>query len=123
MSAPIRIQLRRTKGWRMPENTVKVDRATKWGNPFVVTECREAGYVGTNEDIAARCVGAFRGWLTTPFWRENWCGEESQRARAAIRDGLHQLRGKNLACWCALDAPCHADVLLELANKPEGEAS
>lgn len=26
------------------------------------------------------------------------------------------LRGKNLACWCALDQPCHADVLLEVAN-------
>lgn len=33
---PERIQLRRTKGWRMPPDTVKVDRTTKWGNPFVV---------------------------------------------------------------------------------------
>jgi len=32
---PQRIQLKRTKGWRMPENTVKVDRTTKWGNSFV----------------------------------------------------------------------------------------
>ena len=29
---------------------------------------------------------------------------------------LHELRGKNLACWCKLDEPCHADVLLKLAN-------
>jgi hypothetical protein len=27
-----------------------------------------------------------------------------------------QLGGKNLACWCPIDQPCHADVLLELAN-------
>ena len=33
---PLRIQLSRRKGWRMPPNTVKVDRTTKWGNPFVV---------------------------------------------------------------------------------------
>ncbi|HEX5183627.1 MAG TPA: DUF4326 domain-containing protein [Allosphingosinicella sp.] len=31
---------------------------------------------------------------------------------------MPELRGKNLACWCRLDAPCHADVLLELANRP-----
>jgi len=29
---------------------------------------------------------------------------------------LEELRGKNLACWCPLDKPCHADILLELAN-------
>lgn len=33
------------------------------------------------------------------------------------------LRGKNLACWCALDAPCHADVLIEIANAPEAKAA
>ena len=37
MTSPTRIQLRRTKGWRMPENTVKVDRTTRWGNPFKPT--------------------------------------------------------------------------------------
>lgn len=31
-------------------------------------------------------------------------------------DLLDGLRGKNLACWCDLDQPCHADVLIELAN-------
>ena len=33
---------------------------------------------------------------------------------------LSELRGKDLACWCALDQPCHADVLLEWANAPGG---
>src|SRR5262245_55978272 len=35
---PRRVQLRRAKGWRMPANTVKVDRTTLFGNPFSVKE-------------------------------------------------------------------------------------
>ena len=34
-----------------------------------------------------------------------------------VMDRMDELRGKNLACWCPLDQPCHADVLLEIANK------
>lgn len=34
-----------------------------------------------------------------------------------ILSRLHELRGKNLACWCPLNQPCHADVLLKLANR------
>jgi hypothetical protein len=36
---------------------------------------------------------------------------------------LDEIKGKNLACWCSLALPnwgkkdCHADVLLELANR------
>ena len=103
MSAPIRIQLRRTKGWRMPENTVKVDRSTNWGNPYAARD-----YGGRFPD---RPVDLFRDFMA------------SDETKALMMWGrLEKLRGKNLACWCALDAPCHADVLLELANKPEGEA-
>jgi hypothetical protein len=114
---PHRVQLSRKKGWRMPPNTVSVARPGKWGNPFKVSECREAGFVGSDEDIAARCVEAFRVWIDTPYWRTNWQGEESEKARSALLSGLTDLRGKNLACWCTLDAPCHADVLLEIANR------
>jgi hypothetical protein len=50
-----------------------------------------------------------------------WQGEESRRCRCAILDRLHELRGCNLACWCPIGEPCHADVLLELANvRPAG---
>lgn len=107
---PIRVQLRRTKGWRMPENTMKVDRTTKWGNPYPAKAGKrhipmEAGLT------PAQAVSQFRGRMTGLV------------AIEAI--DLTPLRGKNLACWCALDAPCHADVLLELANPmtetPEGE--
>lgn len=114
---PQRIRLSRAKGWRMPENTVKVDRSTCYGNPFTPFGCAEAGYIGTAEQLAKRCVEAFRVWIDTPHWRENWQGEESERARQKLLEGLPHLRGKNLACWCSPDMPCHADVLLEIANR------
>lgn len=84
---PERIQLRRTKGWRMPANTVKVDRSTRWGNPW--TAANSGGV-----DPVLR------------FARET----------APLMD-LAPLRGKNLACWCPIGATCHADVLLSLANE------
>jgi hypothetical protein len=102
---PHRVQLRRTKGWRMPPDTVKVDRSTPWGNPFVVgrdgdqTEC-----VARFERLLAgeRANEAERAWLT----------------RALAHRG--ELKGKNLACWCA-HAPCHADVLLRFATDGAAE--
>ncbi|MBP7641633.1 MAG: DUF4326 domain-containing protein [Thauera sp.] len=115
MSEPVRVRLSRAKGWRMPPNTVKVARPTICGNPFTVAGCREVGFRGTDAELAARCVEAFRVWLG-PYWRENWSGPESAAARGQILARLPDLRGRNLACWCPLDAPCHADVLLELAN-------
>lgn len=88
-----RVQLSRKKGWRMPANTVKVDRSTQWGNPFTVTAAH-----GPDE-----AVREFRGYVLGRL--SNGTGYP-----------LAALRGKNLACWCKLGAPCHADVLLELAN-------
>jgi len=92
--APVRIQLKRTKGWRIPPDTVKVDRSTKWGNPFNVTKHHDA----------AEVVREFRSWVIGLL--TNGTGYP-----------LAELRGKNLACWCKPGEPCHADVLLELANK------
>lgn len=106
MSPPVRVQLRRTKGWRMPENTVKVDRTTRFGNPFTPFGCAEAGYKGTAQQLAHRCVEAFRIWIDTPYWRENWQGEESEKARARLLEALPGLRGKNLASGARLI--CHA---------------
>jgi hypothetical protein len=117
MTAPIRVQLSRKKGWRMPPNTVSVARPGRFGNPFTPFGCAEAGYIGTARELARRCVEAFRVWIDTPYWRENWQGKESEKARARLLEGLPDLRGKNLACWCAADMPCHADILLEVANR------
>jgi hypothetical protein len=116
---PNRIQRKRAKGWRMPENTVSVTRPGPLGNPFLVRECREAfGY--SDDTCRKQCVRAFRGWLSQD-WREWWDSKESEERRAVVLARLPELRGKDLACWCALDQPCHADVLLELANaEPQG---
>lgn len=93
--SPRRIQRKRTKGWRMPENTVSVCRPGKWGNPFVVS----------NFTTPQACVNHYEWWL------REWCA--GMRIAKAARQ---ELRGKNLACFCALDKPCHADVLLRVAN-------
>ena len=62
-------------------------------------------------------VDCFRDWLAQSDQGRNWWqGPESDAYLARIRENLPELRGKNLACWCALDKPCHADVLLEIAN-------
>lgn len=92
---PQRIQRRRVKGWRKPENTVCVDRTTPWGNPFK----------GDKPN-----VGKDRAWAVSAF---RCFYHDNTEFRAAIVRGL---RGKNLACFCSLDGPCHADVLLEWAN-------
>lgn len=123
MTAPVRLQLSRRRGfdlqaWSREVNglaAVNVARPGPFGNPFAVAACREAGFAGTDAELAARCVAAFQVWLG-PHWRENWDGEESERSRAHLLAHLPNLRGLNLACWCAPDAPCHADVLLEMAN-------
>jgi len=112
---PVRIQRKRTKGWRMPENTRCVTRPGIFGNPFTVAQLRELNYIGTDAELSAACVGAFREWLKGDY-RRVWDGARSEWQRNRLLNNLHQLRGKNLACFCALDKPCHADVLLELAN-------
>ena len=106
-SGPQRIQLRRSKGWRMPGNTVKIDRTTKWGNPFPVTPelTREQSIALYEKMMAGK--PAKDGPLTVAQQRET---------RALILDNVGELAGKNLACWCSLDGPCHGDVLLKLAN-------
>lgn len=107
--APIRIQLSRAKGWRMPPNTVKVDRTGPFGNPWAAGK---TAFDGRCQIDAAGAVGMFRDMLADP--------EKRDAAGYPEDDDLRDmLRGKNLACWCPIGSPCHADVLLALAN---GEA-
>jgi hypothetical protein len=99
---PVRVQLRRRRGWRMPPDTVKVDRSTRYGNPFRVGD---PGVPDVRTSIDRFKAALRNGELTrsadSPF--------HAAHLRAA-------LRGKNLACWCPLDGPCHADLLLQIAN-------
>ena len=86
-TTPKRIQRKRTKGWRMPPNTEYVGRPSKWGNPCTVAEYGIQGAI----------VGFERHVLP--------------------HLPVQELRGRDLACWCSLNAPCHADVLIEAANR------
>lgn len=107
----IRVQRRRAKGWKMPANTIYVGRPGPWGNPFIV------GQHGT----AAECVDLYRallaGYLCISNAREQV--DAQRRAHAHVSKHLKELEGKNLACFCSLAKPCHADILLALANGRE----
>jgi hypothetical protein len=103
---PVRIQRRRSKGWRMPPNTVVVDRSTKWGNPFVV------GEHGTRKECVDHFARLMADWSASAPARP----PNLQMAyRAMVVANRHELKGKNLACWCG-EGPCHADVLLAIAE-------
>lgn len=103
---PQRIQLRRTKGWRKPDGAVVVARPSAWGNPFKVDE--------PGIPTAAEAVRRFREWLLP--YRHGDGLEAYLVSEANLLAVQAELRGRDLACWCPLDQPCHADVLLELAN-------
>jgi hypothetical protein len=108
---PIRIQRKRTKGWRKPPDTVYVGRGSKWGNPFRLLN--EEGFPLLDEFISP---GNY--WEPMKDWEQARTRVvELFRERCTdTLPNLSELRGKKLACWCPLDQPCHADVLLELAN-------
>lgn len=105
---PTRIQRSRLAGWRMPAGAIYVGRPTRWGNPWRIglarCGCRSVGECSHNmfrTETAEEAVEIYRDWLA------RWVGRERK---------LAVLRGRTLVCWCPLDRPCHADVLLELAN-------
>jgi hypothetical protein len=100
--SPRRVQMRRTAGWRKPDGVVYVGRPTAWGNPFRVGG-RAHGALDPATAVARYRDALLDGTLRT-------------REGEALIDRLPTLRGRDLACWCDLDKPCHADVLLELAN-------
>lgn len=135
---PERIQRKRIKGWRKPEGAVYVGRPTRWGNPFRAYKCSCCGYWDVRDDNDATYLVNHamtrlpevranpNTWTTrdeairkavalyyddATYWLGGW-----QVTRPDLAAALPTLRGRDLACWCPLDQPCHADVLLELAN-------
>lgn len=114
---PKRIQRKRTKGWRMPKGAVYVGRPTIWGNPFVAdTRCQIChlllqGSAGAAEAFHRHVHDEKLFDLLYDEFEAFHCNDI-----CCIDDWVKPLKGRDLACWCPLDQPCHADVLLELAN-------
>jgi hypothetical protein len=90
----------------MPAGATYVGRPTRWGNPYRVGDRIHVGPAHAGRDTvvydAATAVDLYHRWIHTQRRGE---------------DLVPLLRGRDLACWCPLSAPCHADVLLELANR------
>lgn len=143
--APRRLQRRRTKGYRLPASTVCVGRPSKWGNPLRLLQndlhsdllTRACGYMPSDEGRHAATVVLHWLWiwpieerLPIPAKPNRFSGVSPALLATWRRDvvPLHlgeppsladiraALRGRNLACWCPLDRPCHGDTLLYLAN-------
>lgn len=116
--SPHRIQRKRTNGWHPPAGVVYVGRPTKFGNPFAPMVI--PGWATASRQYA---VDDFRAWLRDPQRNSrNTSGgfdteEESVAARDRLIGALPSLRGKDVMCYCHVGQPCHADVLLELANR------
>jgi hypothetical protein len=134
---PKRVQMRRAKGWRKPEGAIYVGRPTRWGNPYVVG----SGEIWATGPVLGRGAGRYDGDderrydlplpgqrgltadLAVALYREDLvtavAGEYDDEVAVELREALRELAGKDLACWCPLDQPCHADVLMALANVVE----
>ncbi len=111
---PFRVQLRRTAGWRMPENTKKVARPALLGNPFPLDlysrrqSLRLFRALVTTEVTTPEMGELGNAWLKR-FYRATGSAEPMDYIKK-------ELRGINVACFCRLADECHGDILLELAN-------
>lgn len=85
-----RVWSKRDRG--VPADAVYVGRPTKWGNPFVI------GQHGDRDEVIR-------------LYRERLAGSP------AMLRAVRELAGRDLVCWCSPEA-CHADVLVEFANRP-----
>lgn len=125
MAQPVRLQLSRRRGFVLQALSqaanglpaVNVARPSRFGNRFMVMPCWH------HEGIPSIGRGAFKAATAEEAHDEGQfiAVHLFQTIQAPTLD-LAPLRGKNLACWCKPGTPCHADVLLELANRPICEA-
>jgi len=125
VSAPRRIQRRRTKGWKLPEGCVVVTRPTKWGNPW-----RVRARLGTVEFVSI--PGVRCGFPAAPITLDDVLVAYESHLRLSVGpsgftlavEARTELRGRDLACFCALPKDgepdrCHAAVLLRVANEED----
>lgn len=125
---PQRIQRKRTKGWRMPAGAIYVGRPTKWGNLWSIGKdglVRGPGVFYSYDPEASRALAAalYQDWLRLGNQSPALNGSRDYAVtRQIVLDSLNELRGHDLVCWCPIEdeqgqrTPCHADVLLHLAN-------
>ena len=123
---PNRIQRRRTRGWKMPENAVYIGRGTKFGNPYrMETIMRLPRFLNDREAATKHAVQLYDSLLKHALRRHfmmgrddsgpNWTQEDYELAIEVWRN-IESLRGKDLACWCREGEICHGDVLIKYAN-------
>lgn len=125
MIKPVRLQLSRAKGFSIQALSlatnglpaVNVARPSKWGNPYRADIHTAERSVAMFRRLFEIEPGLLRHGLLTIQRGNNGRGEG---AVMDMRSALSSLRGKNLACWCK-EGPCHADVLLQLANGADNE--
>lgn len=121
---PQRIQRQRTKGWRMPAGAVYVGRGSRWGNAWRIHPVTDHAFAfGDAADVTHTTSGACLGRFDrisrspgtgAPYWAtRQFAADLTDDFKAEIRAAL---AGKTLACWCPEGQPCHADVLLAIAN-------
>lgn len=111
-SVPIRLRLSRARGFRLAEGAVNVARPGPWGNPFVVGKHGDQAYC---VELHCKLMGGLICMTTAVHL------VEQEKAMQHARRNLLWLLGRDLACWCSQDVPCHGDTLLELANAPAPE--
>jgi hypothetical protein len=136
---PVRIQRSRQKKQISPNGLpiVYVGRGSRWGNPFRIVKhsdgkwaiktdgsekCTEIliknchAVYNTKNEAAIDAIKCYDFWLL-PYNHENTSLMEFYESMAKLEDAIHNLKNKNLSCWCGLEEKCHADLLLKIANK------
>ena len=131
---PNRIQMKRNKGFNLQNYSMRfnglrcivVSRPTKWGNPFRLTPDGYIQYYSTNRNILNPWImwSYSEGFETKDIVElyERWIKGEFIQICLPNPPSIEELKGYNLACWCPLvdkdgnKVPCHADILLKLAN-------
>ena len=103
---PQRIQRKVGKGWRTPPDTVYFGRGSKWANPYSPRVSVQSNVGGAYQRLTAEEALA-RYCRELPYFIDETTGHLD----------ISELRGKNLMCWCEIGSPCHADVLLDVANR------
>ena len=136
---PVRIQRSRQHKQVSPNGLpiAYVGRGSRWGNPFRLVKysdgkwaiktdgsdrCNELlikhchAVYDTRDAAAIDAINCYNFWLL-PYTHKEGSMMEFCQSMAQIDDAIISLKGKNLSCWCGLNEKCHADLLLELANR------